>query len=88
MTDGWPTLEISSKRPVGCDATVRLDGVDISNTLRGLRLSMSCTDVTTVELDVAVIETTELSAEVSAHIPDTTRDLLIRLGWTPPEGST
>lgn len=81
----WPKLEISSPRAVGCDATVRLDGVDISNTLRGLRLSMSCTDVTTVELDVAVVETTDLSAPVSAHIPAETRDLLVRLGWTPPE---
>lgn len=82
-----PRLEITSRGVVGPASTVQLDGVDISNALRGLRLNMAVGDVASAELDVMVVETTAVDIEATAHIPPEARDLLIRLGWTPPEDS-
>jgi hypothetical protein len=66
-------------------ATIELDGNDIADAVRGLRLDMHVGAVTVAELDVVVVDQTEIASEVKARIPDGTRSLLIALGWTPPE---
>lgn len=80
-------LEIADKSGCSASGSVRLDGHDISHALRGLRLNMMVGELNIAELDVDVVavELTSVDAEVKAHIPADTHDLLVRLGWTPPE---
>jgi hypothetical protein len=68
-------------------AKIELDGTDISNAVRGLNLAMSVDSVPRVELDVLVLDASSHEVEgVAAYIPDATRELLLKLGWTaPPE---
>lgn len=77
-------LEIVTKGPSGDGAVVRLDGTEIQNALRGLSLDMEVGEITTARLDVLVVDTTDFDGDVSAHIPEAARELLIKLGWTPP----
>lgn len=73
-------LRISSDGIVG---NVQLDGQDVSHALAGLKLRMAAGELPQATLDVLVHD---LSTEVEARvvIPQETRDLLVRLGWTPP----
>lgn len=62
---------------------VELDGHDISHALTGLRLSLDSGPVGEVRLDV-IAEELETHSDVIVLLPDATKDLLVRLGWTPP----
>ncbi|MFJ3037721.1 hypothetical protein [Streptomyces tendae] len=62
---------------------VELDGHDISNALRGLSLNLDSSPVAEARLDV-IAEDVSTHAEVLVCLPDATKDLLVRLGWTPP----
>lgn len=78
-------LKITADGPLPVKGVmVSLDGAEIQNELRGLRLHMAADRITTVELDVSVVDMTEVDTEVKAFIPAGTRDLLIKIGWTPP----
>lgn len=63
---------------------VELDGVDVSRALLGLTLRLRAGDMPTAVLDVIAEEIPTELAEVRACLPEATKDLLIRLGWTPP----
>lgn len=77
-------IEISGTGLPGGTA-VRLDDQDIVRDLRGLTLTMGVDRVPVVELDVSVFEGVGLELEdVQVYIPESTRELLVRLGWTPP----
>lgn len=67
--------------------TVRLDGEDISRDVHGVALQLDGRSVPTVVLDVIVQDINLGVGQAEVRIPDGTRDLLIRLGWTPPPGA-
>ncbi|MEU5596826.1 hypothetical protein [Streptomyces sp. NPDC020298] len=62
---------------------VELDGHDIARALVGLSLKLDGNPVAEVRLDV-IAEELPTEAKVRAYLPDATKDLLVRLGWTPP----
>ncbi|MER7126746.1 hypothetical protein [Micrococcus luteus] len=77
-------IEISGTGLPGGTA-VRLNGRDIARDLCGLSLTLGADQFPKVELELAVFETVRLELEdVQVYIPDTTRELLVQLGWTPP----
>ncbi|MEV4096969.1 hypothetical protein [Streptosporangium saharense] len=77
-------IEISGTGLQG-GTTVRLNGQDIAQDLRGLSLALGTDRFPKVELDLAVFEVVQLDLEdVQVHIPTSTHELLTRLGWTPP----
>lgn len=64
--------------------TVALDGDDISAALTGVSLRVRLDHEPTAVLDVVLHD---LLSEIEGPrivVPDATRDLLVRLGWTPP----
>ena len=76
------TLRIGSE---GVGGAVHLDGHDISNALAGVSLHMKSGHLPTAVLDVYVHEMpTGDVREAHVDLPPATRDLLVRLGWTPP----
>jgi hypothetical protein len=74
-------LRISSSG--GSGAEVELDGQNIANVLTGLTLRMGVGEMSTATLDLVVYDL-GAEAEVRFVVPDECRDLLVRLGWTPP----
>jgi hypothetical protein len=77
------TIEISKIDPYG--HRVLLDGTDIANSINGLTITMRAGLPASVELSLPIIDVTEIQdAEARILIPDTTRDTLTALGWTPP----
>lgn len=76
------TLRISKPTDRG-GWLVELDGHDISRALIGLSLNVDGSPVAQVRLDV-IAEELPTEAEVRAYLPDATKELLVRLGWTPP----
>jgi hypothetical protein len=77
------TLRISTPTDRG-GQVVEVDGVDISRALIGLSLNIRAGDMPSVVLDVIVEEVPTQLDEVRAYLPDATKELLVRLGWTPP----
>lgn len=64
---------------------VHLNGQDIAHGLTGLTLTMGAGRVPQATLDLLILDVTEVQdTETRILIPDTTRDALIALGWTPP----
>lgn len=74
------SLRISSEGHVG---SVQLEGHDISNATAGLDIRMRPGCLPEVRLDVILYDLTS-EVETTVTVPDATRDLLVRLGWTPP----
>ncbi|MGW1616369.1 hypothetical protein ACWCQZ_44375 [Streptomyces sp. NPDC002285] len=63
---------------------VELDGVDVASAVTGLTLRIGINDRPTAVVDVVLHELdTELESP-RVVVPDKTRALLVRLGWTPP----
>ena len=77
-TTGMPTLG----DPIG---HIELDGHDITRAVQDVNLSLSCSQVPILELGLAVYETMRFDGEVDVLIPESVREALIQLGWTPPE---
>lgn len=71
----------------GPGAQVELDGQNIANVLTGLTLRLGVGEMPTATLDLAVFDL-GAEAEVRFEVPDECRDLLVRLGWTPPAEET
>ncbi|MFZ3473098.1 hypothetical protein ACODT3_10810 [Streptomyces sp. 4.24] len=65
---------------------VELDGQDISCSLSGLAFSIDLDDRPRAVLDVVLKDLSTSVENPKVVVPDATRELLIRLGWTPPEG--
>jgi hypothetical protein len=62
---------------------IRIDGQDVSKAVRGFQLESRVGEVTTLVLDLVMVRA---EIEVDTVIVPQTYDLLVRLGWTPPEG--
>lgn len=64
---------------------IELDGKDIGNATTGATLRLEPGVIPRLELDLAILEAADFTGEVRVHIPAATREVLIDLGWTPPE---
>lgn len=65
---------------------VELDGQDISSTLTGLTFRIGLDDRPTAVLDVVLWDLSTAVENPKLVVPEATHKLLVRLGWTPPEG--
>lgn len=77
------TLRVS-RAESGYGHRAELDGHDISNAILGLTVTIKGGEMPAATLDVICEEIPTEADDVRVHLPDATRDLLVRLGWTPP----
>ena len=63
---------------------IELDGVDVASAVTGLYLRIGVNDRPTAVVDVVLHEMDTELENPRVVVPDKTRDLLVRLGWTPP----
>ncbi len=68
----------------GTAGRIMLDGHDVAAGVRGFVLRSEVGRMTELELDVAVVDDSQFGGEVRVVIPDSTREALVALGWTPP----
>ncbi|BBA99267.1 hypothetical protein RVR_5811 [Actinacidiphila reveromycinica] len=79
-------VSITSDGPT--KASVVVDGVDLAAGLTGLTLTMGVGQIPQLTLDVQMIDVTEIhDIDAQVLIPDTARNVLTTLGWTPPHDS-
>ncbi|MCW2920025.1 MAG: hypothetical protein JWN52_8093 [Actinomycetia bacterium] len=71
----------------GTDTKIELDGTDISNALFGISLHGRAGAGFSATLDMRAFEVDTESEDVDVQLPDTAREVLVKLGWTPPEGT-
>lgn len=86
---GDTTVTTLDARIGATSATVRVDGVDISHALTGLTITAGAGEGPTATLDLAIHEESGhhvTATDVRLRVPDDTRDALVALGWTPPDG--
>lgn len=71
------------------DDTIKIDGVNYGNGIRGFAVPYTrAGDLMRVELDVLVLDGNFRFKDCAyVGVPQETADLLITLGWTPPDGS-
>lgn len=77
----WRTLRIGGP---GHASRVHLDGEDISNALVGVKVHLTPGSMPMATLEMALWEVPTELDRVRIEVPDETRALLVRLGWTPP----
>lgn len=69
-------------------ARLLLDGRDISHGVTDLVVRLGVGEVARAELDLVLLDTTRIdSPDTEITIPVSTHEVLVALGWTPPEGS-
>jgi hypothetical protein len=79
------SLEVSGT-PGTSSCKVLLNGEEVQNAIQGLWIRGEPGQPFDVELNVAVFETFRFESDESdVHVDDKARDLLIKLGWTPPK---
>jgi hypothetical protein len=83
MTANPRSLRIA-KSPDRGGWIVELDGHDIARALVGMTVRLTGDPVASVTLDVIAEALPAELGEVKAYLPDATKELLVRLGWTPP----
>lgn len=78
------TVKIEHRSPV--DASVEIDGHDVSNVVRGYRVEHTVGELPRVTLDVLspIARTTLADKHVVVDLPAETEEALVLLGWTPP----
>lgn len=65
--------------------TIHIDGEDFSNGVFGTTITHKFGELTEVELDLAIRRRVIANiGDADILIPDVTRKLLVKLGWTPP----
>lgn len=76
--------------PYWADYRLELDGHNVASGIRRAVLDLDRNMMPRLELEIRVHEVGRLDVEeveeVEVVLPEDTRDLLTRLGWTPPEG--
>lgn len=77
-------LEISSPKGMGATTDVRIDG-EPTKGLTGLTLTLEAEDLVRAELRILAVPT-EFTGEAELSLPPETAELLVKLGWTPPNG--
>ncbi len=84
MITSQPHMLRIGRRDNGLGHNAELDGVDISNSILGLTVTFKGGEMPAATLDVVLDEIPTETDEVCVRLPQDTRDLLVRLGWTPP----
>ncbi|PXY33583.1 hypothetical protein BAY59_10910 [Prauserella coralliicola] len=69
----------------GVGGRIELNGINVSQACRSAELRFEQGHRPRLELELAYIQPVDFSGEVRVILPDATRELLERLGWTPPE---
>lgn len=77
-------VEIRHNGTVG---SLALDGVDVSNGVRGYQLSATAGRLPLLTLDPLVTEAV-IDGEMKVFVSPAASDVLCRLGWTPPAGAS
>jgi hypothetical protein len=67
----------------GPNTFVALDGQSISHLLLGAKITFQPGQLPVAELDVFT-HLGEVDGQVHVRVPHETRELLVKLGWTPP----
>jgi hypothetical protein len=75
-------VEIYQDKPN--QASIKLDGVNVADSVRGVRVGLSPDCLPQVELDLVVVDVSLDLDHSQVFIPASARHLLIELGWTPP----
>lgn len=75
-------IEIHQEKP--WEASILLDGVNVADSVRGVKIDLGYDHLPQVELDLAIIDVSLDLGHPQIMIPASTRHLLIELGWTPP----
>jgi len=75
-------VEIYQGRPN--EASIKLDGVNVADSVTGVKVNMGVDQLPEIELDLVVIDVSLDLGHPQILIPASTRHLLIELGWTPP----
>lgn len=78
--------DIAIKQDGPHSASVRLDGSEINKAVIGFDLSASINGLPTVTLHL-VIHEMSYEGRPLVVIPEATKDVLLLLGWSPPEGA-
>lgn len=76
------TFRQTDQKPLG---SVELDGEDISRLVRSISLDSEAGHLPEVTLDLMVVEVETVTDETRVHMAPGTAELLVRLGWSPPE---
>jgi len=64
--------------------TVEVDGTDVANSVRSLRLSAGVGELTELTLDVLPREVAEFEGDAFVRLDSGFEHFLTQLGWTPP----
>lgn len=65
---------------------VKLNGEEIQNSVQGIVITGEGPGMFDVEIRVAVFDDLHFDTQwANVHIPDSTHELLLKLGWTPPK---
>ena len=73
-----------NRQESGLGHRVELDGIDIANSILGLTVTITAGEMPAATLNLVLDEIPTDTDEVRVRLPQETRDLLVRLGWTPP----
>lgn len=66
------------------DVQVEIGGVRVEHAISGLTLTHGYRRLPTLTLELAVSASDVTEDAVTVVMPEATRDLLVRAGWTPP----
>ena len=75
-------LEIYQPKP--WEASIKVDGVNVADSVKGMKIDLGSDQLPRVELDLVVVDVSLDLAHPQLFIPPSTRHLLIEMGWTPP----
>jgi hypothetical protein len=66
------------------EATIKVDGVNVADSVQGVRVNLGYDHLPQVELDLVVVDVSLDLDHSQVFIPPSARHLLIEMGWTPP----
>jgi hypothetical protein len=66
--------------------SIVIDGQDVTHAISELHIDAQIGKLTTMTVGFPLIDKTAIRGPANVQILDSTRDALIGLGWTPPDG--
>lgn len=84
MTDIERRIDITDGTPG--HKSLKLGGIDISNAVSGYTVTGNARSIPEVTLDLVALDVSVVGERAKVFISSATRDLLVKTGWTPPEG--
>jgi hypothetical protein len=86
MASNRHRVELTSEN--GTTANLLLGGKDVGGSVLGLEFQVGYGKAPRLYLDIAAYPLSVDFHEAAVYLTDETSDLLIQLGWTPPEEET